>query len=1565
MRILSTIASLILTALWVATSVGAETVLVEGGWSLERRLEAGQSVSIRVGLSDPAAGPPNARLEVRWVAPGAAQPPAYAGDRGDLDASATADVTKTLHALDPDLYVVYRAPAAGAYRLSIRQLEGGRPDAGAFSRDVGLAPLTTPPAPAPRLSAPTQVEVEIEELGDLVGRDILLEAEPNNAPEQAQGIVFEGTDGGEVLRIIGLADELEYFNNARSGAGPDDWFKIVYRGDRPKFLTANLQMAEPTVSARIRVYQPGVPSPEDLKPREPLKRELFGNANPVPYVHPAAEVVPGPTPVYSYWEGRDVNERIHQQDDNFRSFVARRLEPSGVYYLRVEANQPGYELELRVFDPAPFDDPRDAVRQSIYYQLAEVDAWLIHRPRNIAAHRRVRDGTSLFGESCMSCHTQSGVWGVADAFRHGYRPEGTIQNHRRLVNTMYESLRPSIELEDAAVNTSLAPNDLGDAPAGSRVAGRNVVLHERTFQPKKLHAHQQVRTANYILQTADPQGINAAGKGSNFGPNVVFKFAAEILERAWRDTGEEKYFRGLEEKARKILATGDDQLKVVDDLGHRIEFVHELFPPREEYVRTVARLGGSQQEQNEARRLRDDLDQQAAKDLKRILALQQESGGWGFDLGVPADDGWTRIEEAPDAAPTAVVLTALRAAGYGPDDVPVRRAVEWLLADQFPYGLWNRAAQTGFVTNAYVIRALSRLYPADAAEIDRGRLEPDSDETMIEAVSRARLLQTTGRAEFSDLMINATESRWPQVRYYGYLALGGSLAPDGVGSLIDGLDDPVKAVREAAFWSLRQLLLDDRGWDEAFAAYRGGDARTRQSVIQALITRADLQGAKSSVDPKEFARLLADAMKDAHPGVRSFVFKAAWRWWVWNPSMREILNEAWSEHLLEDEPQADAEAALRYSTASILIVNGQIANQTGGKNIGQQYKELTSLFRLLTAKRSEADEERKRLLDRRLTAVAATHFQQRGGDGGPGQLGYSTPGASETIGESILAVYRGGEEEPVPWGKVALQAAANVKHEELERTLLELLREGDLDMAATAARSLSNPQALSSRALPEVLRPLLAKVDRFLDDGRTEDAAALVGFLSKVRWDFDGVSEEQEHAFYRLLAPSSASDAADKARASLLGKILGGNRSLQRRAVFDHVETGSAEFWLPSTLWMAAWEAGGLGDLDAVEGAVEAEDLTVADLTFGRTTEQMVPDGLTSKNTILWWREGVPGAKLTFLLDAPQAGRYEVLSAFLYDREMGTVQLEVNGAKAGEPWDFYQPDLTASGPVSLGVHELQAGENRLTVTMTGANPEAEPNYVFGIDYVALLPDDGSGSIFTKNEQGADVIDPVVAAKDEVVRMFLSWFSVDTPEEIRTQAISLANKTALRRNPEVRKVLAAYVEQEPTAQLKRSIQNILNSDDTVYGEQLRKLIAADEETEKGNDVRAIATSPEWISDILHFRDYVFAELTTINPSDNRACISCHGVPGKVPTLYMDPPDAAGYIAPEKLLAIYRKLQQRVDLVEVEKSHLLVKPLNVQTGDSDGHQGGVRYAPEDPGYGLIRDWVLKQQGMQKGR
>ena len=1572
---------LVLAAAWVTVgTAGAEEIHFSGELSRHWDLSAGETVEIEVGITKPSDLPDNGRLEVTWNGPPSGTRPANS-DRGDLVTGAENGWHKVLHALDPDVYVLYRAPRSGRYELQLRTLESPPASDRKYHRDSGLARMAS--APPPRLPGISEaaIRLRVDRVLETADGDIVLETEPNNAPEDAVELPFAPGGADQVLRVIGGADELEYFDNADSGQSPDDWYRISYTGNKVKLLTANLQMADPVVSARIRVYKPGVPTPEELEHREAAKRQDFGNNQIVPYIHPNTEVIPGPEPVYSHYDGRDVNERVHQQDDNFRSFVTRRLQPGGTYYLRVEANQPGYELEVRLVDPAPFKIPQEAVRRSLYYHLAEIDAWLIHRPRNIAVHRRVRDGSSLFGENCMSCHTQSGVWGVADALRHGYRPDGTVQNHRRLVNTMYESLRPTNELVDAAVNTSLAPNDLGDAPAGSRVAGRNVVLHERTFEPKKLHSYQQTRTANYVLQTADPQGINAAGKGSNFGPNVVFKFAAEILERAWRDTGELKYLEGIVDKAERILATGDHQMRVSDDLGHRIEFFHDLLPSED-----LSALDPDSDLGKRAAAVIPALEQQVGRDLNRLLALQQDDGSWGFDLGVhdESSDSWTRIDEPGDPAPTAVALIGLRAAGHGPESPAVKRAVAWLLDEQFEYGLWNRSAQTGFVTNAYVIRALSRLFPGGATEFERDRFEPVHGESPLAKLSRVRALQTTGRADFADLMVDATRDELPQVRYFGYLGIGGSLAAQGIPALISGLSDPVKSCREAAFWSLRQLLLDDQGWPALMAAYRSGDDRTRQSVLQALVMRVDLVGPGSQVDRNELASLLVSAMSDPFPGVRAYAFKAAWHLWVWNPPLRQRLNGAWVETLLRKEPNTLVENAMRFSTASLLIVNGQIANQTGTDNREQQYRELEDLYKMLSAVRTR-ERAGVELLEQRLAAVAATHFQERGGDGGPGQLGYSTPGATKLIGDILLRIYQTRSDEGgVPWRSIALQGAANVNSPPLQEHLLSLLLGDDLDQVAAAAKALSNPSALRLPGNSETLRPLLRKLDVFLTAGRSDDAEALVQFLSRVRWRFDGDDPAAEGEFFRLLVPPEREGSArsipaspflagrpapggstlgniDGERAAMLGTVLGNNPSLHRRAAFDHIG-GDAEFWLPSTEWMLRFDEGGPTLEDAIEGAAEAEDLEVLELTGGRTTRQLVPDGLTSRNTILWWREGLPGNELSFGLEAPEAGLYEIIAAFLHDREMGTVQAYLNGEKIGDPTDYFRPQLTAPGPVSLGVHSFQGGRNKLTFRMVGSNPEAEPNYIFGLDYVKLEPGERAGSLFTKDELGIDIIDPIVDAKERLIGMFTSWFSEDSPEQVRKQAIALANKTALRRNPEVLKALAAWHENEPSPVYRTRIENILNSDDKTYGKRLRELIEEDLKQQQAGEVRLLDATDEWVADIIHFRDYVFTEMARISPRDNRACLSCHGVPGRVPTLYIEAPDAAGYIPPDALLGNYRRMQQRVNLQDVEKSKFLRKPLNIQSGEEDGHQGGVRYEVGDPGYTVIRDWVLKQAELQ---
>ena len=1557
----------------------AESFRFDGSWSRSWTLEVGEAVELSLRIESPSALPPNARIEAVWDGPDLPES-GFSGDRGDPSVAATVDWSKILHALDPDISVVYRAPQEGRYTLRLVTVTDRPQPVGEIPHDTGLAPTTTPlPAKTPPVSD-VAMAVQLRPVEALAHGALVLEAEPNNAPEQATDLSFQESSGVQVIHVVGGADDLEYYNNTRVGTTPDDWYRIEYKGSEPKYISANLQIVEPVASARIRFYKEGVPSEEELRERDVPNSYDFSNFNPVPYVHPPATAVPGPVPVYTYEEGRALNERAHQQDRSFRTFVTREIEPGKTYYLRVEANQPHYEMQVRLFDPAPYDDPVEAVRQGIYYHLAEIDAWLIHRPRNIAPHRRVRDATALFGENCMSCHTQSGVWGVADAFRQGYRPDGVEQNHRRLVNTMYESLRLTNELKDAAVNTSVAPNDLGDGPAGTRVAGRNIVLHERTFQPKKAHAQWQQRTANYVLQTADPKRINAAGRGSNFGPNVVFKFSAEVLERAWRDTGEPRYFFAMEEKARKILATGDAIL-VTDDYGHRIEFFHRIWP--KDYVERVRKVTNSPRRIAEAETLHEALRKRVETDISRLLVLQRDDGGWGFKPGESdGNGGWKRLSDYSYPAATAVALIALESAGRDAQDPVVRRGVQWMLRNQYPYGLWNAAAATGFVTSAYALRALSRLHPAPQSE-PAPRIRLDSDDSALEILAKVRSAQATGDRRYAALFEKAAGSDDPRIRLYGLLGFGGAMIHSAVPTLIEHFDDPVKACREAAFWSMRQLLLDGSGWDEIFDAYRSGTDRTRQSVMHALVTRAHLPGSGIDVNLSELASVLTAGMVDRHPGVRAFAFKAAWHWWVWNPPMREPINQAWMDALLREEEEAHVDMALRYSTISLFVVNGQVNNITGGKYLDQQYPELAELYADLQAWRKTAPEDGRRFLDRRLVAMAASHYMERANQQSPGQFAYSTPGATELYGEAVLSVYRDDAEGDVPWKSIALEGARNITFEPLQTTILELLQTADPDIVAIAARALSNPGDLSLPGRVNALEPLLRVLRMYARNGSTEDADALANFLARVKWDFEGVSEDDETEFYRLLletrpgeraagvgttgallgkpAPSVSLDRDYETFPPLVAKILGQNPSLHRKEAFRHV-AGDPRLWLDSTEWMLAFNEGQPTLEEAVEGATEAEDLEVVELTFGRTTEQMISDGVASNNTILLWEEGKIGAHVSFALEGPEAGRYELLGAFIYGASHGIAEIQFNGRTVLEQTDFYRPDLSSTGPMSLGTFDVKLGRNVLTVRMLGTNPQAEPEYKFGIDYLKLAPSRESQP--SEIPADGDSIDPLVATKSKVVEMFASWFSAETSEDIRERASRLAIKPSLRRNPTVRQAIVAHVENETVPSIRARLRNLLSSDDESYGSNLRKLISETDASERDLQVRKLEPTDDFVEDILHFRDYVFPEMTVASERDGRACITCHGVPGRVPTLYLNPPDGAGYIAAEELLQNYRKLQARVDLDSPERSLILRKPLNIQTGQEEGHQGGVRYEPEDPGFNVLRAWAFKQAGLQRG-
>ncbi len=136
-----------------------------------------------------------------------------------------------------------------------------------------------------------------------------------------------------------------------------------------------------------------------------------------------------------------------------------------------------------------------------------------------------------------------------------------------------------------------------------------------------------------------------------------------------------------------------------------------------------------------------------------------------------------------------------------------------------------------------------------------------------------------------------------------------------------------------------------------------------------------------------------------------------------------------------------------------------------------------------------------------------------------------------------------------------------------------------------------------------------------------------------------------------------------------------------------------------------------------VAGAIEGEAMSILHVT-GKAEPQDWES--LSAGQHLWWHEGMkPGDTLTVTFNAPAAGKYRVFGRFLKARDYGIHQLAINGRKASEPTDFYEPQVKPSSEMDLGAFELKAGANELSITVVGANEKAVKGYMFGLDYLLL------------------------------------------------------------------------------------------------------------------------------------------------------------------------------------------------------------------------------------------------------
>ncbi len=148
-----------------------------------------------------------------------------------------------------------------------------------------------------------------------------------------------------------------------------------------------------------------------------------------------------------------------------------------------------------------------------------------------------------------------------------------------------------------------------------------------------------------------------------------------------------------------------------------------------------------------------------------------------------------------------------------------------------------------------------------------------------------------------------------------------------------------------------------------------------------------------------------------------------------------------------------------------------------------------------------------------------------------------------------------------------------------------------------------------------------------------------------------------------------------------------------------------------------------------IAGAIECESLKVGAHTdklpigpqemsgFGRET--------WSGDSHLWVRGNHVGDFVELEIPSDETGPVKVILYATRSWDYGIVQFSINGAKAGDPVDFFsgkQGVCKASGPINLGAFTPVNGQLVLRAQVVDSNPEAVGTKAFfGLDCVVLEP----------------------------------------------------------------------------------------------------------------------------------------------------------------------------------------------------------------------------------------------------
>jgi hypothetical protein len=113
---------------------------------------------------------------------------------------------------------------------------------------------------------------------------------------------------------------------------------------------------------------------------------------------------------------------------------------------------------------------------------------------------------------------------------------------------------------------------------------------------------------------------------------------------------------------------------------------------------------------------------------------------------------------------------------------------------------------------------------------------------------------------------------------------------------------------------------------------------------------------------------------------------------------------------------------------------------------------------------------------------------------------------------------------------------------------------------------------------------------------------------------------------------------------------------------------------------------------------------------------QNFPNGL---GTMFY--SGNVGDNVTFRVNVPAAGRYNVKVSYKQYQPRGVVQTAINNTSVGQPIDLFVPNADAYGVTDLGSVNFPSGGNYpFTFTVVGKNP-ASTGYSLAFGDIILTP----------------------------------------------------------------------------------------------------------------------------------------------------------------------------------------------------------------------------------------------------